>query len=201
MVEQGFYGMDQRRQGASAFPRSLPAPSTSRSRIYDLRLPEVREAQTDLARQYGIYGFCYYHYWFNGQRILERPFNEVLASGKPDFPFCLCWANHSWNTIWDGTDNTLIEQTYPGHLLEITVHGIELAKDLVAAGIVPSKASEDALHISIATVHFTDYLLTWNCRHIANPEIQARISENFRLKGLFLPFICTPDELLGDTDE
>ncbi len=87
------------------------------------------------------------------------------------------------------------------HLLEITAHSIELAKDLVAVGIFPSKASEDALHISIATVHFADYLLTWNCRHIANPEIQARISENFRLKGLFLPFICTPDELLGDDNE
>jgi len=58
-------------------------------------------------------------------------------------------------------------------LLEITAYSIELAKDLVVAGIVPSKASEDALHISIATVHFVDYLLTWNCRHIANPEIQA----------------------------
>ena len=87
------------------------------------------------------------------------------------------------------------------HLLEITAHTIELAKDLVAADILPSKASEDALHISIATVHFVDYLLTWNCRHIANPEIQARISENFRRKGLFLPFICTPDELLGDDNE
>ncbi len=86
-------------------------------------------------------------------------------------------------------------------LLEITVDGIELAKDLVAAGIVPVKASEDALHIAIATVHFVDYLLTWNCKHIANPEIQARIAEHFRLKGLFLPFICTPEELLGGEDE
>ena len=86
-------------------------------------------------------------------------------------------------------------------LLEITSYCIELAKDLVAAGIVPSKASEDALHISIATVHFADYLLTWNCRHIANPEIQAQIAENFRLKGLFLPFICTPEELIGGENE
>ncbi|WP_245754469.1 type II toxin-antitoxin system VapC family toxin, partial [Candidatus Accumulibacter aalborgensis] len=68
-------------------------------------------------------------------------------------------------------------------LLDITSYSIELAKDLVIAGIVPAKASEDALHISIATVHFSDYLLTWNCRHIANPEIQARIAENFRGKG------------------
>ena len=86
-------------------------------------------------------------------------------------------------------------------LLEVTAHSIEPAKDLVAAGIIPSKAGEDALHISIATVHFTDYLVTWNCRHIANPEIQYQITENFRLKGLFLPFICTPDELIGGENE
>ena len=72
---------------------------------------------------------------------------------------------------------------------------------LAKAAIVSAKAGEDALHIAIATVHFADYLLTWNCRHIANPEIQARIAEHFRQEGLFLPFICTPDELLGDDDE
>jgi lipopolysaccharide biosynthesis protein len=82
---------------------------------YDLRLPEARHAQAELAREYGIEGFCYYHYWFGGRRILERPVNEILASGEPDFPFCLCWANHSWNNIWQGVaDRTLIEQTYPG---------------------------------------------------------------------------------------
>jgi hypothetical protein len=86
-------------------------------------------------------------------------------------------------------------------LLEITAYSIELAKDLVAVGIVPAKAVEDALHISIATVHFTDYLLTWNCRHIANPEIQAQIADNFRRKGLFLPFICTPEELIGGEND
>jgi len=84
--------------------------------FYDLRLPEARHAQAELAREYGIEGFCYYHYWFGeGRRILERPFNEILASGEPDFPFCLCWANHSWNNIWQGVaDRTLVEQTYPG---------------------------------------------------------------------------------------
>jgi lipopolysaccharide biosynthesis protein len=70
--------------------------------FYDLRLPEVREAQADLARRYGIHGFCYYHYWFNGRRILSRPFSEVVASGEPDFPFCLCWANENWTRVWDG---------------------------------------------------------------------------------------------------
>lgn len=76
--------------------------------FYDLRLPEVREHQAELAKQYGIHGFCYYHYWFNGRRILERPFNEVLASGKPDFPFCLCWANENWTRTWDGGDHQIL---------------------------------------------------------------------------------------------
>jgi len=80
---------------------------------YDLRSPEVREAQARLAREYGIFGFCYYHYWFGGKRLLERPFEEVLSSGKPDFPFCLCWANENWTRAWDGRDGqVIIEQTY-----------------------------------------------------------------------------------------
>jgi lipopolysaccharide biosynthesis protein len=68
-----------------------------------------------MAREHGIEGFCYYHYWFGGKRLLERPFNEVLRSGEPDFPFCLCWANESWTGIWHGApDRILMEQTYPG---------------------------------------------------------------------------------------
>ena len=71
--------------------------------FYDLRVPQVREAQAEMAKEHGIYGFCYWHYWFgNGKRILELPFNEVLSSKKPDFPFCLAWANQSWTGIWHG---------------------------------------------------------------------------------------------------
>ena len=81
--------------------------------FYDLRLAEVREAQAELARSHGIHGFCYYHYWFNGRQILERPFSEVLASGKPDFPFCLCWANENWTRAWDGGEqHILLQQHY-----------------------------------------------------------------------------------------
>ena len=75
---------------------------------YDLRVPEVREAQADLAREHGIYGFVYYHYWFNGKRLLERPFEEVLASGSPDFPFALCWANEEWTRNWDAQTGTVL---------------------------------------------------------------------------------------------
>jgi len=85
---------------------------------YDLRLPETRQAQADMAREYGVEGFCYWHYWFgNGKRLLERPFNEVLASGKPDFPFCLGWANHSWEDKQfnkEGSRKVLMKQLYLG---------------------------------------------------------------------------------------
>ncbi|MFZ0927796.1 MAG: glycoside hydrolase family 99-like domain-containing protein [Syntrophobacteraceae bacterium] len=81
--------------------------------FYDLRIADTRKAQADLAKEYGIYGFCYYHYWFNGRRLLELPFAEVLASGEPDFPFCLCWANENWTRAWDGQHkDVLTEQTY-----------------------------------------------------------------------------------------
>jgi hypothetical protein len=81
--------------------------------FYDLRLSDTREAQAALAREYGIEGFCYWHYWFNGRRILERPVDEVLATGKPDFPFMLLWANENWTRIWDGgSDHQLLTQEY-----------------------------------------------------------------------------------------
>jgi O-antigen biosynthesis protein len=80
---------------------------------YDLRLPEIMEQQADLARRYGITGFCYYYYRFGDQRILEGPLESMLRSGRPDLPFCLCWANENWSRRWDGMDtDILLEQTY-----------------------------------------------------------------------------------------
>jgi lipopolysaccharide biosynthesis protein len=81
--------------------------------FYDLRLGESRAQQAELARSFGIEGFCYWHYWFQGRRLLERPFREVLASGEPDFPFCLAWANESWSRRWLGEEtDVLLKQTY-----------------------------------------------------------------------------------------
>lgn len=81
--------------------------------FYDLRLSEAREAQVELAKEYGVSGFCYYHYWFNGQRLLNRPLDEIVRSKKPDFPFMLCWANENWTRTWDGHDKeVLMEQRY-----------------------------------------------------------------------------------------
>jgi hypothetical protein len=90
--------------------------------FYDLRLPESRAAQAALARAHGIEAFCYWHYWFAGERLLERPFAEVLYSGEPDLPFCLAWANQSWTGIWHGAPHRMLkEQTYPG-LADYTAH-------------------------------------------------------------------------------
>jgi len=83
---------------------------------YDLRIPEVREQQAQMAKDYGIYGFIYYHYWFgDGVQVLERIANEVLSSGKPDFPFCFCWANETWSGRWHGLDSKILaKQEYLG---------------------------------------------------------------------------------------
>ena len=89
--------------------------------FYDLRMPEIREKQVELAKEAGITGFCYYHYWFgNGKEELELPFNDVVKSGKPDFPFCLCWANETWSRkFWNKDGNVagkddLVIQEYLG---------------------------------------------------------------------------------------
>lgn len=80
---------------------------------YNLLDPETRKWQARIAKKYGIYGFCYYHYWFNGKKLLEKPLEQVIASGEPDLPFCLSWANESWTRAWDAKDKQiLIGQEY-----------------------------------------------------------------------------------------
>lgn len=151
--------------------------------FYDLRLPEVRVAQAALAAEYGIHGFCYYHYWFNGRRILERPVNEIVASGEPDFPFCLCWANENWTRRWDGLDNeVLLEQRY--------------------------SAADDLAHIRALIPYFLDrrYIRVMDrplfavYRASKLPDLQRttdiwrREAERAGLKGLFLVRVESHDQ-------
>lgn len=82
--------------------------------FYDLRLTETQIEQAELASWAGITGFCYYHYWFAGKLLLEKPLELMLARKKPDYPFCICWANHDWTAHWAGRSDMLIKQSYPG---------------------------------------------------------------------------------------
>jgi hypothetical protein len=97
----------------------------------------------------------------------------------------------------------MVRGSYPTALdvLAVTEEIIGLAEAFIVERLIPVKAIEDALHIAITTLHHVDFLLTWNCRHIANPVIQEGIAEYLEQRGLFLPIICTPEELLGGQND
>lgn len=144
--------------------------------FYDLRVPETRLAQAEMAKEYGIEAFCYYHYWFGGKRLLQRPFEEVLKTGEPDFPFCLCWANQTWTGIWHGCeDRVLIEQTYPGY------------DDYRAHFYALLKAFTDKRYV---TVDGKPVFLVYKPNEITNvkgvTDLWRELSLKVGLKGLFL---------------
>ena len=99
--------------------------------FYDLRSESVQLAQTNLAQHYGIHGFCYYYYWFNGKKLLNQPIESMLASKKIDFPFCVCWANENWSRNWDGQNkHVLMSQEYSKDSNLALIHEfIKLMKD------------------------------------------------------------------------
>jgi len=138
--------------------------------FYDLRVAEVRDAQARLAAQYGVTAFCYYYYWFNGRKILSRPLDEVLASGQPDFPFMLCWANEPWTRNWDGqADEILLPQTYePGWEADFVTD------------IAPALADPRYLRLNGNPV-----LAIYRVMHIPNPfQAIQRIRSGLAEKGL-----------------
>lgn len=93
--------------------------------FYDLRLPEILLQQVQLACQYGIYGFCFYYYWFGSRRLLERPLESILSSGQPNFPFCICWANENWTRNWDGAnEDVLVQMEYDEGFCERFIQGV-----------------------------------------------------------------------------
>lgn len=82
---------------------------------YDLTDNEVKRWQIGLAKKYGVYGFCFYHYWFDGHMLLQKPVDQYLADKSLDLPFCICWANEHWTNAWTSKSNKiLIAQRYGG---------------------------------------------------------------------------------------
>lgn len=112
---EGFTEWTNVKKARPLFPGHLQPRIPGELGYYDLRSAEVRAMQAALAQSHGIEGFCYWHYWFAGKRLLNLPLDEMLKSGEPSLPFCLGWANESWTGVWHGAPNRiLIEQTYPG---------------------------------------------------------------------------------------
>jgi hypothetical protein len=145
--------------------------------FYDLRLPETRHAQAELAERYSISGFCYYHYWFGGKQLLERPFDEVLKSGEPDFPFCLCWANEPWSRRWHGRNEEVLQPQVYSH------------EDDVAhiRWLIPALSDKRALRIEGKPI-----LVVYQGRSLPDP---ARTVEAWRVElaraGLPDPYLMT----------
>lgn len=161
---------------------------------YDLRLPESRIAQAELAKNYGIDGFCYYHYWFgDGRQLLERPFNEVLASGEPDFPFMLCWANESWHSkFWsDGgvySKKLLIEQKYDDEAGHIT-HFMHLLKAFKDPRYI--KIDEKPVFMIYRPLEFSNiksFIKLWN-----------QLAQENGLQGIY--FIAQTQNIANEYDE
>ncbi|MEE9446748.1 MAG: glycoside hydrolase family 99-like domain-containing protein [Arenicellales bacterium] len=117
---------------------------------------ETRRAQANLAKQYGIYGFCYYHYWFKGKRLLEKPLEKMLEDGEPDLPFCLCWANEPWSRRWSGEEHEVLQ---PQH------YGTELDWENHFNALIPYFSHENYIKVEGCPV-----FLIYRIGHIPNAE-------------------------------
>lgn len=153
---------------------------------YDLRLKETREAQAELAKTYGIEGFCYWHYWFHGKRLLERPFNEVLDSGTPHFPFCLAWANEPWSRRWTGEEQ---------EILQAQSHSVE--DDYEHANWLIRVFSDDRC----IRINERPLFLVYRPNHLPEPHRTTDIIRETALRnGLPNPFLVGIDSHAPDVD-
>ena len=115
---KGFTEWTNVAKGRPLFPGHYQPHIPADLGFYDLRMKETIVSQTNLAKKYGVDGFCYWHYWFgNGRRLLEKPFEDLLADKTIDFPFSLAWANETWEKkLWDKNkkNEIIVKQEYPG---------------------------------------------------------------------------------------
>lgn len=164
---QGFTEWTNVAKARSMFPKHYQPKIPADLGFYDLRIPEVREQQAEFARKAGIEGFCYWHYWFgDGKRLLESPFNEVLESGKPNFPFCLGWANESWyKKLWNKDvrkDELLIEQKYGG-IDDYTKHFYSVLKAFRDSRYIKVNGKPlFMIYKPLATPEISIFMKTWN---------------------------------------
>lgn len=105
---EGFTEWTNVRRGEAQFRDHYQPHAPSGLGYYDLREPDTLERQAQLARDHGIFGFCFYYYWFAGHVLLDLPVRRMLETDRPDFPFCICWANENWTRRWDGRESDIL---------------------------------------------------------------------------------------------
>lgn len=111
---KGFTDWDNVRSAEPQYPGHYQPRVPQGGIYYDQAHLETLRSQVELAKRHGVYGFCHYHYWFDGKQLLETPTNLMLQNRDLDMPFCLSWANETWSRRWDGRDHhVLIQQTHP----------------------------------------------------------------------------------------
>ena len=143
--------------------------------FYDLRVPEVQRRQVELAKKYGIYGFCFYYYWFDGKKLLDRPLKQFVSDPHIDFPFCLCWANESWTRRWDGLDQEIL--VAQNHSLEGDARFIE--------DILPYLQ-----HPRYIRIQGRPLLLVYRAHHLSDPKaVTQRWREFCKNKGVGDPYL------------
>lgn len=152
--------------------------------FYDLRLPEARHAQAELAREHGVDAFCYYHYWFEGKRLLERPLTEVLASGEPALPFLICWANEPWTRAWDGfSSDVLMAQK-------------DHAEDWVRHGRALLEMAADPRYVRVAG---RPLVLVYRASRLTEPQgLTDTWRRLFTESGLPEPFLCRVESFVDE---
>ena len=120
---EGFTEWDNVRKSVPLYKGHNQPEIPLNGNYYNLLDENVQEEQAVIAKEYGLYGFCYYHYWFSGKLLLEKPMENMLKNRNVDIPFCICWANETWSRTWDGKESDiLIEQDYEGSLDEWKRH-------------------------------------------------------------------------------